>query len=164
MAGANPVYYWDTCLFLAWLQDENRKRDEMDGLREVITRYKRREVRLVTSVLTQVEVLQSKMPAGINNAFADLLKRMTRVSVDIKIAALAHDIRDHYVKSGGKTLSVPDAIHLATAIQYRVDEFHTFDGEGNSRYLGLLPLSGNVGGHKLTICKPKARNPQFDLR
>jgi hypothetical protein len=68
------------------------------------------------------------------------------------------------VKSGGKTLSVPDAIHLATAIQYRVDEFHTFDGEGNSRYLGLLPLSGNVGGHKLTICKPKARNPQFDLR
>ena len=30
--------------------------------------------------------------------------------------------------------------------------------------LGLLPLSGNVGGNRLVICKPKARNPEFDLR
>jgi len=88
--------------------------------------------------------------------------------MDTKVAAMAHDIRDHYMarsaEFGGKTLSAPDSIHLATAILYRVTEFHTFDGDGSSKSLGLLPLSGNVGGNRLIICKPQARNPLLDLR
>jgi hypothetical protein len=37
MAGTNlPLYYWDTCLFLAWLKDEERKSGEMDGVRDII--------------------------------------------------------------------------------------------------------------------------------
>lgn len=168
MAGASPAYYWDTCLFLAWLHDEQRKSGEMDGVREIIARHKRRDVKLVTSTLTQVEVLQSKIPVGVGTAFTDLLKRMTRISVDTKVASMAHDLRDHYASAaastGAKTLSTPDAIHLATAILYRVDEFHTFDAEGSSKSLGLIPLSGNVGGHRLTICKPEAKNPGLDLR
>jgi predicted nucleic acid-binding protein len=168
MAGANPLYYWDTCLFLAWLNDEERKAGEMDGVREVIARHKRREVRLVTSVLTRVEVLQARIPAGVGTSFTDLLKRMTQLGIDTKVASLAHDLREHYVINaatyGGKTLSTPDAIHLATAIHYRVDEFHTFDNGGSGKHLGLLPLSGDVGGHRLKICKPESRNPQLDLR
>jgi hypothetical protein len=96
------------------------------------------------------------------------MKRMTRLGTDTKVAALAHDLRDHYAKvapaSGGKTLSVPDAIHLATAIHHRANEFHTFDNDGSSKSLGLLPLSGNVGGHRLVICKPVAKSPQLDLQ
>lgn len=168
MAGDSPVYYWDTCLFLAWLKDEQRPAGEMDGVRETIERHKRREVKIVTSTVTLVEVLQSKYPAGVVGLFNDLLKRATRVSVDIKVAAMAHDIRDYYSSRPGefdrKTLSTPDAVHLATAILYRADEFHTFDGKGNSTSLGLLPLSGNVGGHDLMICKPKAQSPLLDLR
>jgi predicted nucleic acid-binding protein len=164
MAGAStPLYYWDTCLFLAWLGDEQRKSGEMDGVREVIARHKRREVKLCTSVLTSVEVLESKIPAGIAPLFEDLLKRLTRVGLDSKIAAVAHGIRDHYARQGGKMLTTPDAIHLATAIVYRVDEFHTFDSKGSGKTLGLLPLSGNVGGHNLKICIPEAKNPQLDL-
>jgi hypothetical protein len=53
---------------------------------------------------------------------------------------------------------------LATAILYRVTEFHTFDNDGDAKHLGLLPLSGNVGGNRLLICKPQARNPSLDLR
>ena len=30
--------------------------------------------------------------------------------------------------------------------------------------LGLIPLSGDVGGHKLRICKPVAQHPELDLR
>lgn len=168
MAGVSPIYYWDTCLFLAWLKDETRKSGEMDGVREVIARHKRREVRLVTSTLTRVEVLESRIPAGVGNAFTDLLKRMTQLGMDTKIASLAHDLRDFYarnaVASKGKNISTPDAIHLATAIHHRADEFHTFDNDGSAKNLGLLPLSGNVAGHRLTICKPVARNPQLDLR
>lgn len=168
MAGAEPVYYWDTCLFLAWIKDEERKSGEMDGVREIIERSKRRECKIVTSVLTAVEVLNGKMPVGMDTLFAGLMKRVHRLGMDTKVASVAHDLRDYYStrpkEFDNRTLSTPDAIHLATAIIYRVTEFHTFDDKGNSRSLGLIPLSGNVGGNRLTICKPQARNPGLDLR
>jgi predicted nucleic acid-binding protein len=157
MAGANPLYYWDTCLFLSWIKDEQRKSGEMEGVREIIDLSKRRDCRIMTSVITSVEVLQSKIPAGIDTMFLGLLKRVTRVGVDTKVAQLAHDIRDNYRQSG-KKIKTPDALHLATAIIHRANEFHTFDEDD------LIPLSGNVAGHRLTICKPKARNPELDLR
>lgn len=169
MAGADPTYYWDTCLFLAWIKDEQRPSGEMDGVREVIARAKRRECKIITSALTLVECLESKLPVGMERLFKDMLKRVNRISMDIKVAELAHDIRDYHAarghEHGGKKLQTPDAIHLATAILYRADEFHTFDGGGSdSKSIGLIQLSGNVGGHKLTICKPQARNPGLDLR
>jgi predicted nucleic acid-binding protein len=169
MAGAEKKYYWDTCIFLAWIKDEQRPSGEMDGVREVVARAKRREVIIMTSVLTLTEALQSKLPVGMDRLFFDLLKRTQRVGVDIKVAQLAHDIRDYYMvrkdQFDGKVLQTPDAIHLATAILYRADEFHTFDdGKKDSKSLGLISLSGNVGGNKLVICKPQAKNPGLDLR
>lgn len=156
MAGNDPLYYWDTCLFLAWLKDEPRSSGEMDGVREVIERSKRRDCRLMTSVLTTVEILQAKIPAGVDTLLSGLVKRMLRVGVDTKVAQLAHDIRNQYAKEG-RSLKTPDAIHLASAILHRADEFHTFDEK-------LVAMSGNVAGHRIVICKPTARNPQLDLR
>ena len=156
MPGANPLYYWDTCLFLSWLRDEKRKSGEMDGVREIVERSKRRDCRIMTSVITSVEVLQGTIPTGVDTLFAGLMRRISRVGVDTKVAQLAHDIRDHF-HSVGKKLKTPDALHLATAILHRADEFHTFDGD-------LIAMSGNVAGHKLVICKPEAKRPQLDLR
>lgn len=157
MPGANPLYYWDTCLFLSWLKDEERPSGEMDGVREIIDRQRKRDCRIMTSVITGVEVLQAKIPAGVDTMFTALMKRVARVGVDAKVAQIAHDIRNHYAQAG-KKLATPDALHLATAIIYRADEFHTFDGDD------LIPLSGNVAGHKLVICKPVAKRPGLDLR
>jgi len=162
-----PLYYWDTCLFLAWIQDEQRPSGEMAGVREVIARAKRRDALIMTSVLTITETLQSKIPAGVETLFHGLMQKVERKSIDIKIARLAHDLRDYYSqRSGsaeGRTLSTPDALHLATAIMYRADEFHTFDAKGSRKSLGLLPLSGDVAGHKLIVCKPVAQHPELDL-
>jgi predicted nucleic acid-binding protein len=150
MAGTEPIYYWDSCLFLAWIKDEERQTGDMDGVREVIDRVKRRDAKIITSALTITEVLDSKLPAGTKTLMDGLMKRVNRVGMEIKIARMAHDLRDYYVQRSiefdGKTVAVPDAIHLATAILYRVTEFHTFDGGGMGKSLGLLPLSGNVTG------------------
>lgn len=90
----------------------------MDGVREVIARHKRRELKLITSVLTRVEVLQSKIPVGVGNSFTDLFKRMPQLGMDTKVAGLAHDLRDYYsinaASHGGKTLSTPDTTHYTT--------------------------------------------------
>jgi hypothetical protein len=106
MAGSNPVYYWDTCLFLAWIKDEERKSGEMAGVREVIERSKRRDVKIMTSVLTSVEVLQARLPVGMDTLFNDMMKRITRISIDSKCASLAHDLRNYYAtranEHGGK--------------------------------------------------------------
>jgi len=96
MPGDSPLYYWDTCLFLVWLKDEERSIGEMDGVRELIERSRRREVRIMTSALTLVEVLYSKIPVGFNTLFANLMKRINRVSMNIRVAAIAHDLRDYY--------------------------------------------------------------------
>lgn len=168
MAGVEPIYYWDTCLFLAWIKDEERPSGEMDGVREIVERAKRREVKIITSVLTIVEVLNGKIPVGMESLISGLMRRTNRLGMDIKVAQVAHDLRDYYSNKrdefGGKILSTPDAIHLATAIIHRATEFHTFDQDGDAKHLGLIPLSGNVGGNRLTICKPQAKNPQLDLR
>ncbi len=153
---STPLFYWDSCLFLAWLKDEVRPTGEMDGVRDIIQRAKRRDARIMTSVLTTVEVLAAKIPAGMDKIFKDVVKRTNRMSMDTRVAELAHDLRNHYVAQS-KSLKTPDAIHLATAILYRATEFHTFDEK-------LLGYSGNVGGNKLIICKPESKNPQLDLR
>src|SRR5690349_6322653 len=106
----------------------------MVGVREIIARSKRKEARIVTSVLTKVEVLSGKIPVGMDTLFSGLMKRIHPLGMEIKVAQLAHDLRNYYAinksKYGGKILSTPDAIHLTTAIIYRVTEFHTFDRDG----------------------------------
>ena len=144
MPGSRPLYYWDACLFLAWIKDEERPIGEMDGVREIIDLSKKRDAVIMTSVLTSVEVLAAKIPAGMDTLFQQLMRRVQRVGIDTKIVTLAHDIRNQYTKMGDKTVATPDAIHLATAIIYRATEFHTFDQKGSRQSLGLIPLSGNV--------------------
>jgi predicted nucleic acid-binding protein len=160
MVGTRPVYYWDTCLFLAWLKDEQRKAGEMDAVKDVLERFKRRELTLMTSAITIAEISVAKVSSGTYTLLDDVMQRsnFSRIAVDSKIAKLARDLRDHYLSKDptAMTLSVPDAIHVASAIMYRANEMHTFDESNNNKqkWLGLIPLSGNVGGHGLTICKP----------
>lgn len=169
MAGNNPIYYWDTCIFLAWLKNEvTRKQGEMDGVREVISKLNKRQVTIMTSVLTITEISSAKLPAGTQGMLEQVMQRpnMSRVSVDLKIASLARDLRNHYItKNGaaGLTLTVPDSLHLATAILYKVTEFHTFDEHDKPKHkaLGLIPLNGDVAGHALKIGKPFAQQAGF---
>jgi predicted nucleic acid-binding protein len=172
MAGSNPIYYWDTCIFLAWLKDEqSRKAGEMTGVYDCLNKFKRRELSLMTSTLTITEITIAKIPAGTETLLDGAMQRpnFTKISADVKVARLARDLRNYYLSREneyeGKTLSVPDAIHLASAILYRATEFHTFDGKDGTRdkTLGLLPLSGNVGGHAITICKPPASSGTLSL-
>jgi predicted nucleic acid-binding protein len=171
MVGSNPIYYWDTCIFLSWLKNEkDRKPGDMSGVFDCLNRFKRRELSLMTSVLTLTEITIAKIPAGTETLLESAMQRpnFSKISVDLKIARLARDLRNYYLEKqehAGKTLSVPDAIHLASAILYRANEFHTFDGKDGTRdkTLGLLPLSGNVGGHNLIICKPPEASGTLSL-
>ena len=169
MVGNSPRYYWDTCIFLAWLKNEKqRKPGEMDGVREYIQRLMKRQVSIMTSVLTITEISIAKIPAGTENLLDEVMQRpnFPRIAVDMKIARLARDLRNYYLTQNGidgMTLTVPDSLHLASAILNKATEFHTFDEHDKPKQhaLGLLPLSGNVAGHDLIICKPSAKQLGF---
>lgn len=144
-----PIFYWDACIFLAWLKNERRPDGEMEGLAEVVSLITRGEVTLITSVLTRVEVLESTLSQNAQKLFEDIFKHrnIVRINMDEHVSIFAHKIRDYY-KSTGNSLETPDAVHLASAITYGAEQFHTFDDK-------LLRLNGTVAGYPLVICQPK---------
>ena len=98
--------------------------------------------------------------------YTDIFQRsdINEIAVDYPIASLASEIRDFYIQARdllpenqrkkAMTVETPDALHLATAILYKADEFQTFDGDDRSRPNGLLLLGDKVATHDLKIRKP----------
>ena len=155
------IFYWDSCIFIAWLKDEKRPNNEMDGVYECVDETKKGRIRLITSVLTRTEVFEANLTPDVKQKYDAFLKRrnVQLLDNDLRIADLARNIREYYEAQsridGLPPVRTPDAIHLATAIHYKADAFWTFDAGG---YGGrsLLSLNGNVAGNQLTICKPVA--------
>lgn len=164
--------YWDTSVFLAWIKDEKRPNGEMDGVNYYAEKIAKNEIVLLTSTLINVEILESTLSDEAKYRFHNLFMRRNCIQADpdVRIMQLASKIRDYYQNQksidGNKTLSTPDSIHIATAIQYNVAELHTFDENEDSsrRWRALIPLNGMVAGeYSLKICKPATPPlPLFD--
>jgi predicted nucleic acid-binding protein len=156
MKSGKPVIYWDTCVFIAWLKDEKDKWPPSiwQGIQDVADLVQIGQAILVTSTLTRVEVFLGTLTQEQKQKFAGILRRknVQEVAPHMRIADRASAIREkHRIKT-------PDAIHLATAILYDVDEMHTMDGwHEDGKRDGLLALSGNVAEYKLTITEPYPR-------
>lgn len=164
MAAGRPTFYWDTAPLIAWIQDEKREDPaEMDGLAEVLELVETGKAILITSVLWRAEVLDSKLDADQQKKLSAVFqgRYIQELSIDARIMDLAGEIRNRQRtdprKDVIKNIRVPDAIHLASAIHYDATEFHTFDGKkADGSSASLLTLNGNVAGHRLKICVPRA--------
>jgi predicted nucleic acid-binding protein len=164
-AGKRKIY-WDTTIFLAWLQDEDWGPDVAEGIEETVRDVHNNRIVLFTSIMTRTEVLESRMSPNAQKMFRDLFNRrnVSMIDVNPRVSDVSHFIRDYYMQRGIK-LSSPDSIHLATAIVYEADEFQTLDGGGKrKRPNDLIPLSGNVAGtYKLIIKMPSSSSAQGSL-
>lgn len=171
MASGKPQFYWDTACLIAWIKDEKRKDPaEMAGLAEVIDMVDRGKAIIITSVLWRAEVLNADMTLAQRKRLEEAFDPRALLELDInsRVMALAGEIRDFQRNSRRKdvmkNIRVPDAIHLASAIYYEATEFHTFDGAGEAGQKGkLLTLDGNVAGHRLKICTPKAEQLRLEF-
>lgn len=161
MSGEKKIVYFDSCIFITWLKNEKRPDPtDMQAVQDIIEKVQKREITIITSTITQTEIAACKVGKGALTTFDDLLKRknLQRISVDIKIAKIARELRDYYQSEaytlgadgkriGSKTFTTADAIHIATAIINKAEALYTFDDF-------LISLSGNVGGYNLKIQKP----------
>ena len=165
MRNGKYLHYFDTCIFLHWLVDQPKDAAVIDGIEEIIlTAEKRKSITIVTSTITRIEVLKSKMGTAAADMFSRMLGQFVvqSANVDPLVADVAHEIRDYYHSLNPPLkLKTPDCIHLATAIVYECDEMNTLDGSGiHQRPHELIALSGKIAGGKYSLeIKKPVRSP-----
>jgi len=153
--------YWDSCVWLRYIEQG----DGSDKCQIILDLAKRGYIKLWTSSLTLAEVYKVKCgdsklalleEQDIN--FENFIDQdfVEEAQVDHEIGVMARRLcRTHSV------LKKPnDGIHLATAIIWNLDEFHTFDRDD------LLRLNGSIkrnDGNNLLICKPSEQCSELPL-
>src|ERR1019366_6204846 len=97
MSGSKAlVYYWDACVYLAWLRDEEASKSSLPSMKEIIRLNKERSNMIITSTITIIEVLESKLTADQEKAFRECFKspKHALYDVDPPIADRARELRD----------------------------------------------------------------------
>jgi predicted nucleic acid-binding protein len=138
-------------MYIALLQEEqSHGRSHFEAMIQIARENFENKNTIITSTITLTEVLPVSLTQSQEEEFLKTFKSTnhTLYDVDYAIAIKARKFRAAFLQHpAGKKLHTPDAIHVATAVIYGVDELHTFDE-------GLLKLSGNELIDKLIICKP----------
>lgn len=125
--------YWDSMLFVYWLEDHPEHADRMDRIH---ARMEARGDILCTSAFTVGEVLTGPYRSGAME-MASRIREAFR-SPQIELIPFTPDTADHYATIRGKhRVSPADAIHLASAAQAGVELFLT-----NDRRLQPLAIPG----------------------
>jgi predicted nucleic acid-binding protein len=115
--------YWDTMLFIYWLEDHPEYARRVDAIR---SRMEERQDQLITGAFTFGEVLAGVYRKG-NPQLADDSRRLLR-SVVAEVVPFTLETADRYARIRGTTATTPaDAIHLASAAQAGTDLFLTND-------------------------------------
>jgi predicted nucleic acid-binding protein len=115
--------YWDSMLFVYWLEDHPQHAARMDRIHKLM---ETRGDTLCTSAFTVGEVLTGPYRIGAIEA-ASRIREAFR-SPQIELIPFTPDTADHYAAiRGNHRVSPADAIHLASAAQAGVDLFLTND-------------------------------------
>lgn len=131
-----PRVYWDACVLLSKV---NGIAERLPTIEELLRQSRADEVVLLTSVLSQVEVAfaafekqQGTLDQQTEDEIATLWapgSPVAAVEFYELIADRARGLMRQAITQGWGSLNPADAIHLATAQQLDVDEFHTYDGD-----------------------------------
>jgi len=127
-----PSYYWDACVFLAYVKGEEDRVPDIEGLLEAARRH---ECEIVTSTLTIVEVssgvtqLTGKREHAAEMRIDGLWSTSSPINLIEFSRSVAEAARDYKRRAVdlGRALSTMDAIHLASAVELQVDALHTYD-------------------------------------
>lgn len=115
--------YWDTMLFIYWLEDNPQFAKRVGAIR---ARMRERDDQLLTGAFTFGEVLAGVYRSG-NSTVAAETKSLMQAAVS-EVVPFTIETADRYAQiRGSMGLAPADAIHLASAAQARADLFLTND-------------------------------------
>jgi len=117
------VIYWDTMLFVYWLEEHT---DYAPRVRTILSRIEEREDVLCTSSFALAELLVGPYRSG-NPELAEQIRAALQPPF-VRIIPFTSDTAEHYARIRAKPgIAAADAIHLACAAEARVDLFLTND-------------------------------------
>lgn len=189
MLGASTSLFWDSCVFTAFLRNENDKYD-VNSISQYLEDARDGKCNIFASSIVFAEVVRSPISSPSMGSLQDLMDDLQGaiIIVDANIvvmqrAGLLRNLR--YVKgsSPGRSLATPDAIMLASClylldeIGINIDSFHTFDNgkrhgpEGRSVPLltyhewcdGFTPEDMKVAKPIIDLCRCKPIHPSPKL-
>lgn len=135
MPNETTYLYWDACVFLDYL---NNTPGRADVIADVLAQVERTKDKVMTSVLSRVEVayvqeeslrhvLDPQAEARINSLWSDS-SVIEVVEVNTEIAVLARQMLREALRRGWK-LKPLDAVRPATSKWGGAREFHTYDAD-----------------------------------
>jgi predicted nucleic acid-binding protein len=115
--------YWDTMLFVYWIEDHPRYANR---IRQLLLKMETRKDQLCTSSLAVGEALVGPRKAGSGEAAAKMLDVFR--SSFVEVIPFSIEAAEHYASiRANQKISAPDAIHLACAASVGTDLFLTND-------------------------------------
>jgi len=114
--------YWDTMLFIYWLEDHPQYARRVDAIR---SRMDQRHDQLITGAFTFGEVLAGVYRKG-TPQLADDTSRLLQNTV-AEVVPFTLETADRYARIRATGITPADAIHLASAAQAGTDLFLTND-------------------------------------
>jgi predicted nucleic acid-binding protein len=115
--------YWDTMLFVYWIEDHPRY---AKLIRQLVQKMEKRRDQLCTSTFAVGEALVGPRKAGSGGAATRMLSVFR--SPFVEVIPFGLEAAEHYASiRANQSISAPDAIHLACAAQASVDLFLTDD-------------------------------------
>jgi predicted nucleic acid-binding protein len=150
------IVYWDSCVFIDFLQQTSGR---YEACKYIHDRAESGTLIIVTSTVTLAEVARlpdagGLMPHEKSRQILDYFKNpyIAVRQLDRTIAERAHEI------CRSNNLIHLDAIHLATALNFRVSILYTYDSK-KQRRKGLLRHNLKLGSPPLPIEMPPAPPP-----
>jgi predicted nucleic acid-binding protein len=152
--GDRPVYYWDSNIWITYFNEGRQHPDVFERIEELLAMVKRKQVIIITSVITRAELLELHIGPQNLRFYDDQFSRpnVRDQPVTRSITSLASDYRSHFrtLRKAGK---FADALHLATAVDNKVDELHTTDADD------LLPCDGDTMLRGTRVIRPVSSTP-----
>jgi len=146
--------YWDAC---AWIGLINEEPDKVRGLEYYYTKAKSDEAEIWTSLLNYVEIFKYRnedanpKPWSVENTqkIRDIMEQpfVVRLNVDFNVVIRAREL----LRTVPELKRPNDAIHLASALLFDVEEMHTYD---RPHLLALNSKVARADGSFLKICVP----------
>jgi predicted nucleic acid-binding protein len=137
--------YWDSCCFLACL---NREPEHCAAFDDIIKEAEGKRLKIVASPLTLAEVMHIKGYSRCSRSQQEQIKRFfDQQYISIRDVTSFIGFKAQELLWENTALQPWDALHLATALFYKIPTLHTTDKV-------LLQLSNKFRQDEITICKP----------
>lgn len=164
MTSGNRLEYWDTCIFIRYLEPpkNDKEEEQLTRIDPMMRSAAKGNTLIVVSTLVLAEIRPRE---SYNKRHRDIIDDLFyRGRQNVKVVAVHPAIAKMASDWGGlfqSTLTSPDAVHAATAFVERATVMYTLDGDADSerrRSGKLLTFDGKLGNNerKLRISLPPA--------